>query len=125
MSMKKGLLFGLIAASLILGTLSMKRAMPDSKEERIYQAIKIYSPYILEKRIGGLAIVDKRDGKKEKPSANEAFHRMDELEKTWGKNYLSVEGNQVLIMGENNQTIAKIFIQTQKEREFLKNFYGI
>jgi hypothetical protein len=125
MSIKKGLIFGLIAASLILGMISMKRAMPNPKEERIYEAIKVYSPYVLEKRIGGLAIVDKRDGEKEKPSATEALHRMDELEQTWGKKHLRVEGNQVLVIGDNNQSVAKIFIETQKEREFLKNFFGI
>ena len=125
MSVKKGLIFGFLVAFLILGTVSMKRAMPEAKEDRIYEAIKIYSPYTMEKRIGGLTIIDKRDGTKEKPTAAEVLHRMDELQKKWGKKYLRVENNQVIVVGENNQTITKIFIETQKEREFLKKFYGI
>ena len=125
MSIKKGLIFGFIAAFLVMGTLAMKRAAPDAKEERIYKEIKVYSPYTLEKRVGGLAIIDKRDGTKEKPSASEVLHRMDELDKKWGKDHLRVEENQLLIIGENNQTIAKIFIENQKERDFLKRFFGI
>jgi len=110
---------------LILGTLSMKRALPEAKEERIYKAIKIYSPYVLEKRVGGLEIVDKRNGQKEKPSAAEVYHRQDELDKKWAKEYLKIEGNELIIIDENNQLIGKIDIQNEKERKFLKDFYGI
>lgn len=125
MQVKKALILGVIAASIVLGTLSMKRALPEAKEDRIYKAIKVYSPYMMEKRVGGLEIVDKRSGQKEKPSSEEVMHRMDELEKKWGKEYLRVENNELIVMGENNQTVARIFIETQREREFLKNFFGI
>ncbi|MDD3854567.1 MAG: hypothetical protein A3J96_07315 [Sulfurimonas sp. RIFOXYC2_FULL_36_7] len=125
MDVKKALIFGVIAASVVLGTLSMKRAMPDAKEDRIYEAIKVYSPYVLEKRVGGLEIIDKRNGQKEKPSAAEVFHRQDELDKKWGKEYLKVENNELIVMGENNQTITRIFIENESERKFLKRFFGI
>ena len=36
-----------------------------------------------------------------------------------------IENNDVLIMGENNQTVVRIFIETEKEKAFLKRFYGI
>ena len=122
---KKALIFGFFTAFLVLGAVSMKRAMPNAKEERIYEAIKVYSPYILEKRIGGLTIIDKRDGTKEKPSSKEVFHRMDEVEQVWGKSHLRVEGNDVLVMGENNQTVVRIFLETEKERVFVQTFYGL
>lgn len=125
MSMKKALIFGFFTAFLILGIVSMQRAMPDAKEERIYTAIKVYSPYVLEKKIGGFNIIDKRDGTKESPSSKEIFHRLDELEQKWGKEHLKLENNDVLIMGENNQTIIRIFLETEKERAFVKRFYGI
>ncbi|MDP2893596.1 MAG: hypothetical protein Q8N78_04440 [Sulfurimonas sp.] len=125
MDVKKALIFGVIAASVVLGTLSMKRALPDAKEDRIYEAIKVYSPYVLEKRVGGLEIIDKRNGQKEKPSAAEVFHRQDELDKKWGKEYLKVENNELIVMGENNQTITRIFIENESERKFLKRFFGI
>lgn len=125
MNMKKALIFGFFTAFLILGMLSMKRAMPEAKEDRIYTAIKVYSPYIVEKKVGGLTIIDKRNGEKESPSSQEFFHRVDELDKAWAKEHLKVENNEVLILGENNQTVARIFIETEKEREFVKKFYGI
>ena len=125
MTPKKGLLFGFLFAFFVMGFVAMQRAMPEAKEERIYKAIKVYSPYELEKRIGGLTIVNKQTGIKEKPSAADVLHRVDELEKIWGKTHLRVENNDVIILGDNNQTIVKIFIETKKEREFLKRFYGI
>jgi len=121
---KKVFIFALLSAFLVMGFLSMKRAMPENKEERIYKAIKAYSPYKLEKRLGGLTIINTKDGTKEKPNAAEVLLRIDELDKKWAKKHLSVVNNDVLITRENNTTI-KIFIKTPKERAFLKSFFGI
>ena len=79
----------------------------------------------MEKIVGGLAIIDTRTGDKEKPSAAEVMLRYDELDKKWGHKHLRVEDNQVIVLGDNNQSIAKIFIETDKERQFLHNFFGI
>jgi len=123
MSVKKALIFGFFTAFLILGVLSLKRAMPDAKEPRIYKAIQVYIPYTLEKRIGGLTIIDKRTGIKEKPSSAEVFHRLDELEKEWGNKYVRIDGNDVIIMGENNNTVARIYLENEKERAFVQSFF--
>ncbi len=125
MTPKKGLIFGFLFAFLVMGFMAMQRAMPDAKEDRIYKAIQVYSPYKIEKRIGGLTIIDSRDGSKEKPSASEVMLRYDEVTKQWGKKHLRVKGSDVIVVGDNNQTVTKIFIETKKEREFLKRFYGI
>ena len=125
MDVKKGLIFGLMFAFLVMGVLAMQRALPDKKSERIYQQILLYSPYKMEKRIGGLTIIDNRDGRKEKPSAAEVMHRMDELQVEWGKGHLKVESGDLIIIGENNQTVAKVFIETDEERKFLQEYYGI
>ncbi|MDA3947018.1 MAG: hypothetical protein PF439_10110 [Helicobacteraceae bacterium] len=125
MTVKKWLIVGMMFAFLVMGVLSMQRAVPDAKSERIYKELKVYTPYTLEKRIGGLTIVDKRDGRKEKPSAAEVLHRLDELEKEWGAEHLKIENSDLLVLGDNNQTIVKIFIETQEEREFLHNFFGL
>jgi len=125
MNVKKGLFIGFLFAFLVLGFVAMQRAMPESKEQRIHKAIKVYSPYKMEKIVGGLAIIDTRTGDKEKPSAAEVMLRYDELDKKWGHQHLRIEGDQVVVLGENNQSIAKIFIETQKERQFLNKFFGI
>ena len=125
MNVKKGVLAGIIFAAIVMGFLAMQRAMPDAKNTRMYTEITKYSPYYMEKTIGGLTIIDKRDGRKEKPSAAEVMHRMDELQKEWGEKHLQVKGSDLIIIGENNQTIVKVFIQDQDERKFLQNFYGI
>ena len=108
-----------------MGFISMQRATPDTKSDRIYSAIHVYSPYKVEKRIGGLTIIDSRTGTKEKPSAAEFYHRVDEVEKEWGSKHLKIENNDVLILGENNQTVVKIFLETEKEKKFVQSFYGI
>jgi len=125
MNVKRGLIFGFLFAFLVVGISTMKRSMPAAKEMRIYKEIKVYMPYELEKKLGGFAIVDKRDGSKEKPSATEVMLRLDEVEGQWGNQYLRVEGTQLLILGDDNNTITKIFIETQEERDFLKRFFGI
>ncbi len=122
---KRVFIFGLLAGFLITGMVSMKRAMPENKEERIYQAIKDHSPYKFEKRLGGLTILDSRDGEvKEKPSAAEVLHRMDELDKKWAKTHVIVENNDVIITKDDNSAV-KIFIETPQERAFVKSFFGI
>lgn len=125
MNVKKGLFIGAIFAFFIMGFVVMKQAMPNAKEDRIYNAIKIYSPYKLEKRIGGLTIVNTQTGEKEKPNNSDVMLRFDELNKNWGHSHLKLEDNHVIVMGDNNQSIVKIFIETDKEKEFLKRFYEI
>ncbi len=122
---KKVFVFALFSAFLVMGILSMQRAMPAHKEERIYKAIEVYIPYYLEKRIGGLTILSKKDENfKEKPSAAEVMLRLDELEKEWAKKHLSIHNNDLIIRQEDNTTV-KIFIQTPQERAFIKSFFGI
>ena len=122
---KKIIFIGIIVGFFIMGFLSLQRAMPEQKEERIYTAIKVYSPYKLEKRIGGLTIIDSRDGRKEKPSPAEVYWRLDELEKEWAVEHLRLENSEVVVIGDNNQSIVNIHIENEKEMSFVKSFYGI
>jgi hypothetical protein len=124
-SVKKGLFWGVLFAFLVMGFVAVQRAMPPQKEDRIYKAVKVYSPYTFEERIGGLTIVDKRDGTKEKPSAADVLLRMDELDKKWGHAHLKIDKDELFVLGDNNQSVATIFIENQKEKKWLKNFFGI
>ena len=125
MSAKKGFFLGLLFAFFALGFIAIQKATPVAKADRIYKEIKLYSPYKFEKRMGGLTIVNTKTGEKEKPNAADALYRMDELDKQWGKKHLEVVANNVVVLGDNNQTVTKIFIETKKEREWLHNFFGI
>ena len=125
MNVKQGIFVGVIFAFFVLGVLSMQRAMPNAKEDRIYKAIKVYSPYKFDKYVGGLKIIDSRDGRVEKPTASDVLLRMDELDQEWGKKHLKIVENDVEIIGENNQTMTKIFLQSDAEKNWVKKFYGI
>ena len=125
MNAKKGFFLGLLFAFFMLGFIAIQKATPAAKPDRIYKEIKVYSPYKFEKRMGGLTIVDTRTGTKEKPNAADALYRMDELDQKWGREHLKVEGNELVVLGDNNQSITKIYIQDSHERAWLKNFFGI
>jgi len=125
MNAKKGFFLGLLFAFFALGFIAIQKATPAAKADRIYKEIKVYSPYKFEKRMGGLTIVNTKTGEKEKPNAADALYRMDDLDQQWGKKHLKVVGNDVVVLGDNNQTVTKIFIETKKEREWLKKFFGI
>jgi len=125
MGVKKGLMIGVVFAFFVMGFIAMKQAMPAPKEARIYKAIELYSPYKFKKKMSGLEIIDTRDGHKEDPSSADVMLRFDELNKKWGHKHLKVIDNKVVVLGDNNQTVSKIFIKTQKERAFLQKFYGI
>ncbi|MDD3061076.1 MAG: hypothetical protein PHW94_09090, partial [Sulfurimonas sp.] len=64
-------------------------------------------------------------GHKESPSAAEVMLRLDELEKAWGKEHLRLGEQDVEVLSDTNQSVVKISIETQKERLFLKHFFGI
>ena len=123
--LKSIIIFGVFAGFLILAILSVKDATPEHKEKRIYNLIHKYSPYQLEKRLGGLAIINKNTDKKEKPPSAQVLHRLDELEKQWASKYLSLEGNNVLIKNSKTNTATKIPLQSQKEKDFVIKFYNL
>ncbi len=125
MNPKKGLFLGMVFAFFVLGFIAVQKATPDAKSDRIYKEIKVYSPYKFEKSIGGLTIINTKTGEKEKPDAADALFRMDELDQIWGKKHLQVVNNQILVFGDHNQTITKIFIENKKERTWLKKFFEI
>jgi hypothetical protein len=125
MNAKKGLFLGVLFAFFALGFIAIQKATPNAKPHRIYKEFKIYSPYKFEKSIGGLTIINTRTGVKEKPDTADALYRMDELDKKWGKKHLKIVENDVVVLGDHNQTVSKIFIQTKKEKSWLKKFFGI
>jgi len=124
--MKKILFVALGAGFLLFGLLAYIKSEPLPKNDRVYKAIKPYSPYYLEKRIGGLQIRNRQDEVfKEKPKNMEVFHRMDQLEREWGQKHLSLTGNTLSIKDNNGTLLQTLTLQNQKERDFVHAFYGL
>jgi hypothetical protein len=104
---------------------SYTKSYTSTKTRQLYKAIKVYSPYKFEKSLGGLTIINTKTGDKEKPDAADTLYRMDELEQKWGKKHLRLSNNTLIIVGDNNQTLTEIFLQDDKEKSWVKKFYGI
>jgi hypothetical protein len=124
--MKKILFIALGLGFLFFGVSAYLQSKPAPKNERIYQLIKPYSPYYLDKRFGGLQIMSKEDKEfKEKPNNMEVFHRLEALEKKWGKSHLVLQGESLNIKDNNNSVSKTIPLENQKELDFIHAFYGI
>ena len=109
-----------------MGFSAYLQSRPEEKNVQIYHEIKAYSPYYLDKRLGGLRIMSKTDKDfKEQPDNVEVFHRLDSLEKEWGKSHLKIENSQLRIVDDINNTLVTLPIKTQNELYFLHHFYGI
>ncbi|MDQ1325913.1 MAG: hypothetical protein QG564_1037 [Campylobacterota bacterium] len=127
MSNFKNYLFALLAIGFIaIAVSAYLESQPEQKNKRIYEEIKKYSPYYIDKRFGGLQILSKTDKDfKEKPSNMEIFRQLDALEKRWGKSHLRIENSKLHILDDNNTGIATIPLQNQEEFHFIQQFYGV
>lgn len=105
------------------GFFALKSALPSPKEERIYSLIQKQMPYTVEKRVGGFAIVFKNGDEKLKPSNEEVFKVIETIDKNWGKTHLKVTKESVHILDDSENTIKTIAFQTQKEKEFVINYF--
>ena len=124
--MRKYLIWALAAGFLIIGITAFLKSQPEPKNKRVYQEVVKYSPYYIDKRVGGLNIKSREDeGFKEKPDNVEVFRRLDELEKEWGKTHLKLENFQLLILDNNGSTLTIFPLESQDEIDFIHRFYGI
>ncbi len=124
--MLKNLLpLALAAGLLFFGWQAYDAAKPQERDKRVYNELKPYIPYKLEKRVGGLSISSTLNNEIEKPPATQVYHRLDALEKLWGKRYLKLEKNQLFVLDDDNKTIKTILLQNEKELSYVKNFFGL
>ncbi len=120
----------LLPIALALGLLfffyqSYQGSKPEDKNKRVYTELKEFIPYSLEKRFGGITILSTKNDIKEKPPASQIFHRLDELEKLWGKTHLKLDGNSLTVLGDDNKTVKTINLQNESEIAYIKNFFGL
>jgi len=124
--MKKILFIALALGFLFFGVGAYLQSKPSPKSERIYKIVKQYSPYYLEKRFGGLQIRNKENKDfKEKPDNMEVFHRLESLEKGWGKQHLSIEKKTLSIQDNNGAVIKTVTLKDTNEMDFVRSYYGL
>jgi len=123
--MKKYLFPALVIALTFMAIMAFIQAKPTQKAP-IYKKVQKYSPYYLDKRFGGLQIMSKTDKNfKEKPTNMEVFHRLEFLEKEWGKSHLKVENQKLIVLDNNKSQIANINLSSDEDKKFIHSFYGI
>ncbi len=98
---------------------------PEYRDKRVYNEIREFIPYKIEKRVGGLNIVSTKTNVKEKPPASQIYHRLDDLEKLWGKTHLKLSGSELTILDDNNKTVKNLTLQNESEIAYIKNFFGL
>jgi hypothetical protein len=124
--MKNYVFWALGLAFIVFGFSAYFESVPEPKNDRVYTEIKKFSPYYLDKRFGGLRILSKEDEEfKEKPTNMEVFHRLDKLEKDWGKAHLKLQSNNLIVLDNNGSIEANITLQNDKEIAFIHKFYGV
>ena len=125
-SLRKYLPLALFVAFFGLAILAFMSSKPTAKSERIYKAVQKYSPYYLDKRLGGLTIKNREDKEfKEKPTNMTVFKEFERLERTWGKQHLKVENNTLIIRDNNGTTQASIPLQSDNELTFIHSYYEV
>jgi len=123
---KKYLPTALFLGFLFIGLVAFFQSKPSPKNERIYKAVQTYSPYYLDKRLGGLTIRSKEDKDfQEKPTNITLFEEFERLEKLWGKAHLSLLGNTLVIKDAHHTTVKSIVLQNPEELLFIHQYYGV
>ena len=118
--------FALFIAFFGLSILAYINSKPVSKNPRIYKIVKEYSPYYIEKTLGGLRIKSKVDKEfKEEPSNMEFFKRLEYLERSWAQNHLFIKDGKLFIVDDNKTTLKSVELKNKKEYNFLQQYYGI
>jgi hypothetical protein len=123
---KKILPFALILGFILFGLDAFLQSKPSTKNKRIYKAVQVYSPYYLDKRFGGLQIMNKEDSEfKLTPNNMTLFKEFERLERTWGEKHLKLQSNQLIIVDNNGTQLSSIPLNKTEELDFIHRFYGI
>jgi len=125
-TLNKYLFPSLLLGFLLFGLAAFMESKPSSKNERIYKTVQQYSPYYLDKRFGGLRIMNREDSEfQEKPNNMTIFKEFERLEKAWGKKHLKLQNNQLIILDNNGTQQAVLPLQTKEEIDFVHHYYGV
>jgi len=124
--LRKYLPFALFLGFFLFGLNAFLESKPSSKNERIYKAVKKYSPFYIDKRFGGLQIMNKEDSSfKEKPTNMTFFKEFERLEREWGKKHLKLDNDTLLILDNSGETQSSLPLNSKDEVEFVRQYYGV
>ena len=125
-SFKKYLPIALLIGFMLFGLSAFIQSKPSTKNDHVYKTVQKYSPYYMDKRFGGLTILNKEDPEfKEKPNNMTLFKEFERLEKAWGKTHLKIENNTLIILDNNGSQQATLLFQSKEESDFAHQFYGL
>ncbi len=123
--MQKYLFMAIGLGLIFMSIIAFQEGKPSPKSP-IYKEVKKYSPYYLDKRFGGLQIMNREDKNfKEKPTNIEVFHRLEYLEKAWGKEHLKIKEHQLTVLDNNRTDLTTIPINNEQDAQFIHSYYGI
>ena len=122
----KKLGFALGALMIFLAAVAFIMGRPPHRDARIYPLVRQYTPFVIEKSLGGLKIRRKDDPKfKEEPDAVNFYPRLQELERAWATRHLRLEGNTLTILDDQGKPLKTIPLQNEKEKRFILEYYKV
>jgi hypothetical protein len=122
----KRLGFALGGVMIFLAAVAFIMGRPAERDKRIYPIVREYSPYKIERSLGGLKILRRDDPEfKEEPDAINFYGRLQYLEREWAKTHLKLEGNTLKILDKGGKVLKEIPLQNEKEKRFVREYYGI
>jgi hypothetical protein len=125
-SIRKYLTLAFFVAFSGLAILAFMSSKPSDKNARVYKTVQQYSPYYLDKRLGGLTIKNKEDKEfKEKPNNMTLFQEFERLEKEWAKTHLKLSQRTLIILDNNSTEVSKLQLKTPEELSFVKDYYEV
>jgi len=125
-SLRKYLPLALLLGFLVYGLDAFFQSRPSHKNARVYKTEQKYSPYYLDKRFGGLEILNREDPEfKEKPNNMTLFKEFERLEKLWAKTHLKLSQNNLIISDNNGTQLNTLKLQSPEELLFIQNYYEI
>ncbi len=125
-NLRKYLPIALLIGFILFGLSAFFQSKPSTKNKRIYKVVQKYSPYYMDKRFGGLTILNKEDSEfKEKPNNMTLFKEFERLEKEWGKKHLSIKNNTLIIVDNNDTQLLALPLKNKEELGFIHSYYSV
>jgi hypothetical protein len=125
-SLRKYLPIALLLGFLLFGLDAFFQSRPTSKNARVYKTVQKYSPFYLDKRFGGLKIMNREDADfKEEPTNMTLFKEFERLEKVWAQTHLKLEENRLIILDNNGSQQAILPLENKEEIDFVHHYYGL